>query len=430
MKADDLSVLFPKQKSIMKKKILFVSVAFPPKNDPEALQVAKYFYYLQKHKDLQIDVVTSTIPTLYMPYDPNLESYTTGINQLINIPLYENRYLNYIRHRLGLQGTVFPDARQAFHKQYCKVLNQLEEKPDLIYSRADPKSSTVLAYKLQKELKVPWILHMSDPWADCPVSNLSGKYYKKNDEWERKCIEAAEIISLTSIPTVEFYKNKYPGLATKFHFYPNVYEYNNDNTFAKPEYNSAVRKFRIIYTGGIVEPRNPAYYLKPLSEIYKEHPAIADQIEVIFAGDADARCREEFKSYNLPFVKWIGRVSYKDTLQLQQSADYLLCTDNPVKDPKLAMFFSSKLLDYMVARKRILSLTVEGSATDQVMRDLKGDVCDHDDTAAIKSVILKAFNAFKEGDKDYLTNNCAPQKYEASYNADRLYNEIVGLIPS
>ncbi len=51
----------------MKKKILFVSLAFPPKADPEGLQTAKYFHYLQKHKDLQIDVVTSAIPTL-MPW--------------------------------------------------------------------------------------------------------------------------------------------------------------------------------------------------------------------------------------------------------------------------------------------------------------------------------------------------------------------------
>ena len=122
------------------KKLLFVSISFPPKSDPEALQTAKYFHYLQQYKDLQIDVVTSALPTLYSPYDKTLEPYSVGVRQMIEISLKENRYINFIRSRLGLQETVFPDSQQSFHKQYMKVLKQLKEKPDLIYSRADPKS--------------------------------------------------------------------------------------------------------------------------------------------------------------------------------------------------------------------------------------------------------------------------------------------------
>src|SRR5574337_1174304 len=102
------------------KNILFVSISFPPKNDPEALQTAQYFHYLQQHKALQIDVVTSAIPTLYSPYDKTLEPYAVGARQLIEIPLKENRYINLLRSRLGLQETVFPDTKQSFHKQYSK----------------------------------------------------------------------------------------------------------------------------------------------------------------------------------------------------------------------------------------------------------------------------------------------------------------------
>ena len=144
----------------MKKKILFISLSFPPKSDPECLQTAKYFHYLQKYEDLQIDVITSAIPTLYMPYDPDLEPYAAGVHQLISIPLRENRYVNYIRNRLGLEETVFPDVKESFHKQYNRAIKQLKVKPDLIYSRAYPNSSTIMAYKLKQVLNVPWILHM------------------------------------------------------------------------------------------------------------------------------------------------------------------------------------------------------------------------------------------------------------------------------
>lgn len=412
----------------MKKKILFVSVSFPPKSDPEGLQTAKYFHYLQKHPDLQIDVVTSAIPTLYMPYDPDLEVYTGGIHQLISIPLKENRYINYARNRLGLEKTAFPDVKQSFHKQYRKVLKQLKEVPDVIYSRADPKSSTVMAYKLKAALKIPWILHMSDPWADCPITKRSGGHYRKHDEWERKCLEAADIVSLTSIPTIEFYKKKYPGLSQKFRFYPNAFEHVKDNEENNTATDLAERKFKIVYTGGLADERSPEFLLKPLSELSKENPGLSNQLEVIFAGDVDSRNRAVFQNYNLPFVKWIGKVPFKEALRLQRSADYLVVIDSPIEDPAMSMFFPSKLLDYMVARKRILAITTKGSASHQVMQDLKGDVCNHNEPAAIKEAIMKALNAFKNKETDYLINNCPPEKYEASYNANRLYNEIITLL--
>jgi hypothetical protein len=410
----------------MKKKILFISLSFPPKSDPECLQTAKYFHYLQKYDDLQIDVITSAIPTLYMPYDPDLEPYAAGVHQLISIPLRENRYVNYIRNRLGLQETVFPDVKESFHKQYNRAIKQLKVKPDLIYSRAYPNSSTIMAYKLKQVLNVPWILHMSDPWADCPTKIISKKYYQQNDQWEQKCFAAADIISLTSMPTVAFYKKKYPALAEKFKFYPNVYE--PDPGEKINDERSSGEKFRIVYTGGLAEARSPAYLLKPLAELVTEDPSLADKLEVIFAGDVDAKNRTVFHHYNLPFVKWVGKLPFKEALRLQQSADYLVVIDNPIEEPAMSMFFPSKLLDYMLARKRILAITTKGSASDQVMQDLKGDVCGHNETEEIKAAIRKAMEAFQAGNREYLVNGRPPEKYEISYNAGRLYEEMSKLI--
>jgi hypothetical protein len=363
-----------------------------------------------------------------MPYDPDLETYAVGVNQLVSIPLYENRYFNYIRNRLGFDETVFPDVKQTFHKQYKKVIQHLKVKPDLIYSRAEPKSSTIMAYKLKQKLNVPWILHMSDPWADCPLKQMSRSYYKKNDEWEKKCFHEADIISLTSIPTIEFYKKKYKAFAEKFQFYPNVYENVTGEEDNGTKTISTDKKFRIVYTGGLADARSPEFLLKPLNELYKQNAGLATELEVIFAGDVDSRNRAVFQHYNLPFVKWLGRIPFQEALRLQRSADYLVVINNPIEDPAMSMFFPSKLLDYMLARKRILTITTRGSASDQVMQDLKGDVCSHNEIDGIKKAIMKAFEAFKNGDIDYLVNDEPPQKYEASFNAERLYNQIIKLL--
>ena len=404
-------------------RVLFVSVSFPPKADPEGLQTAKYFHYLQRFDDLAIDVVTSAVPTLYMPYDPDLESYAKGARQVIALRLRENRYVNFLRDRLNLQHSVFPDVKQSFHRQARKVLKQLREKPDLIYSRADPKSSTIMAYKLKQALGVPWILHMSDPWADCPLEQMKGRRYRKHDAWERKCFAAADIISLTSEATLAFYRKKYPAYSDKFRFFPNVFEYAPETApVAAPQ--NTDRKFRMVYTGGLAYDRSPEYVLKALQELVTADPDLAGRMEVIFAGDADARNRAVFQQYGLPFVQWLGKLPFQQALQLQRTADYLVVIDSPITDPSLAMFFPSKLLDYMVARKRILAITTPGSSTWQVMQDLKGDCCSHADGAAIAKSIRKAFDAFREGDRAYLENTTPPEKYEASSNAARLHEQI------
>ena len=199
--------------------VLFVSIAFPPKSDAECLQTAKYFHYLQEDKSLKIEVVTSAIPTLYMKYDEKLESYAQGYTNEISVPLKENRWINLFRNRLKLEETVFPDVKQSFHRQSGTVIRKLKQKPDILYSRSYPLSSTIMAYKLQKQLQVPWIMHLSDPWADSPLHHWSSKYNDLQRTWELKCMEAARYVCMTSLSTIDFYQDKYPHLKNKFLFF-------------------------------------------------------------------------------------------------------------------------------------------------------------------------------------------------------------------
>ena len=409
-------------------RILFVSISFPPKSDAEGLQVAKYFRYLSQHKDLVIDVVTTPIPTLYMPFDADLVSYAEGVDQLIEVAVKENRLLNIIRNRLGLDRFVFPDSRYSFFQQYNKVLSSLRNRPDIIYSRSDPKSSTLMAYRLKTELQVPWIMHLSDPWADCPISRMSAYTKQKNQFWENRCVETADIITLTSQPTVDHFINKYPHHAAKFKLFPNVYELIEDTVPSTQVSTSKNKKFRIVFTGSMAAERSPEYLLKPIFEAYQRDKTLGDHLEVVLAGEADAQNRKVISDYAMPFVKWLGKISYKEALALQRTANYLVVIDNPIADASQAVFFPSKLLDYMLARRRILAITSTGSATWQVMQDLTGDTCQHEEPAKVEQYIYLALNAFQAGNIDYLESVAPPTRYEAKYNADRLYAELKQLL--
>jgi hypothetical protein len=409
-------------------RILFVSIAFPPKSDAEGLQVAKYFHYLQTHKDLEIDVVTSAVPTLYMPFDADLIPYSIGVRNLISVKLSENRYINYFLNRFGLDQYVFPDNKRSFHTQSDWVIKNIRETPALIYSRADPKSSSLLAYKLKKYFDVPWIMHLSDLWADCPLTRRSKLISKKHHLWERRCVDSADLVTVTSVPTLDFYKNKYPEHASKFRLCPNVYEPTDEKVGSDQDKYLREGKFRLVFTGAMAGDRSPEFILEPLSRWFKDDPTIEDRLEFIIAGEADARNREVLHRYDLPFVRWLGKVPYNDALQLQRSAHYLVLIDNPISDPKLSVFFPSKLLDYMLAQKRILAITTKGSATDLVMSDIKGDVCRHSDYTSLQYALYTALHAFEHNETDYLTADRPPEKYNAKFNADRLYHDIMSVL--
>ena len=401
--------------------VLFVSIAFPPKSDAECLQTAKYFHYLQEDKSLSIEVVTSAIPTLYMKYDEKLEGYAKGYTSEVSVRLKENRWINLFRNRLKLEETVFPDVKQSFHRQSGTVIKKLKQKPDVLYSRSYPLSSTIMAYKLQKHLRVPWIMHLSDPWADSPLHNWSSKYNDRQRTWELKCMEAARYVCMTSLSTIDFYRDKYPHLQNKFLFFPNVYELE-----AKREVCPHLDKFfqpnklTIVFTGAMASDRSPSFFLEPLRQLITEEPHFSDKITVVFAGEADFRNRSVFEKYRMPCVHYLGKLLFSEALYLQQRSNMLLLIDNPIEDSRHAMYFPSKLLDYMVTQKRIIAITTKGSATDMVMKDLKGDVLEHKNVAEIKEVIRQSICKFSEGDSNYFFNPSIPEKYEAKYNAGRL----------
>ena len=112
----------------------------------------------------------------------------------------------------------------------------------------------------------------------------------------------------------------------------------------------------------------------------------------------------------MPSVHYLGKVSFTEAQYLQQKADMLLLIDNPIDNPAHAMYFPSKLLDYMVAGKRILAITTKGSATDDVMHDLKGDVVEHSDVDNIRKLISQAVWKFSMQDDEYFFEFFNPSK--------------------
>lgn len=405
------------------KNLLFVSIAFPPKNDPECIQTARYFHYLKESKEFDITVVTSKTPTLFMPEDASLMKYKVDPKNLIDIPIIESRYLNFFLRRIGLGNLLFPDSKMTFHWQWRKVIKNNKVRPDLIYSRSNPISSAFMAKKLKRYYQCPWIMHLSDPWALSPLNEVNDTNRARHLEMEHSIIEEADIITFTTEQTKELYKLHYPEASFKFHVFPNVYDPKEISMHSK----SMGKKLRIVYTGGLVGKRSVFFLEEVLNSLCKLLPSYHEKIEFIFAGDVD-RENKRFFDKGLAGVNHVGLLSYDKTKKLCQTAHLLMVVDNPTK-PSDAIFFPSKVLDYFLSKRKIWAVTPLGSTTREVLSGYHHEAFEHTEIDAMVQSLLKSiFQA--STDSDYFQGNYLPEQFSALSNAQRLAQLISGKILS
>jgi glycosyltransferase involved in cell wall biosynthesis len=404
--------------------LLFTSIAFPPKSDPECLQTAKYFYHLQKYSELQIEVLTSANPTLYMPVDENLRRYDTGFTNKVELTIPENKYWNYFQRVILNGGNSWPDSKKGFHRQWKKATKLIRNQPDVIYSRSFPLSSSVMALRLQEYYKVPWIMHLSDPWADCPVEKYPSKKYQIHRTMERACLEKASYVCLTSELTIELYRKSYPEYSDKYLYFPNVY----DSQDMKPNPHHFGDKIRVVYTGGLVGSRNISYLLNALELLNSRNSEILNKFDFVFAGAMDRQSTRLFQQNTFPNIQHVGLLSYDQAQALQRSADILLVIDNPVDDPNHAVFFPSKLLDYLMAQRRILAITPLEGTSHRVLDSINCNTFTHDDREGLVKELETIANAYLQRDDSYFYFKDLPEIYSASYNAGRLKDLILDLV--
>lgn len=399
----------------MKLNLLLVSISCPPKKDSESLQVAKYLKYLARDASLNIDIVTSKNPTLYMPYDSSLEIFLRGVRQIISLPLLESRYTNIILRKIFPSMMRMPDSKRSFSLWGGLVCRSLKQRPDIIYSRSYPLSSTLMAYRLQRHYLCPWVLHLSDPWTINPLKP-SGPAKVWNTTMENRCFSAATILSFTSEKTLVRYAEIYPEFAHKMMVFPNVF----DPDDLKSKRWKKKEKMKLVYTGGLVGARTPEILIDAFNLIRSYNEYVFSKIEVVLAGEVDRGVKRILDDQDLG-IKHVGLLSFDQAIELQSDADLLLLIDTPTKNADDAMFFPSKLLDYMLAGRKVIAITNSNSTTADVVRNSGlGDVVDHNDAKALMKIIVKSFQSWELSEGDYFLRGKADEFYSAQNQASRL----------
>lgn len=336
--------------------ILMISPNAPPKNSPESMQVGRYLQELDKHH--HITLVTTPVERGWVTKDDSLDITLSKTEILtltmpfhnINARLLASKYFNRLSN---------PDKDFWIKFKASWLLKRLRFSPDIIYSRSLPISAALLGHEIKQRLRIPWIMHLSDPWSDNPY--FPGHINKHQmTAGEKMCFEAADMIAFTTEGAKHFYNNKYPQLAKKFAVSPNV---------MPPSLQSPITsvinsdKLLLVYTGALYGQRRPTTIIDALALLRSSNQLAFNRITIQFVGNIADDIRQDINALNLPQISILGRKTYAEILAIQAKADIMISIEPDGDDPLLKTFLPSKMLDYIAARKPIIAITPENSAS-------------------------------------------------------------------
>ncbi len=177
---------------------------------------------------------------------------------------------------------------------------------------------------------------------------------------------------------------------------------------------------RFVYTGGLSGTRSPRTLLSALNILQHQGELNDIKLQFDFAGQFDRSARRQIEQSRLPFIKSHGQLSFKQSRDLLQRATCPVLIDTPPSAGDRTLHLPSKLLDYVLCRKRVVALTKSESPTDRFLSQGYGIACSSDDPAAIAVTIKAITDAFRGNNHAFFSTPPPPETHSAKLNAERL----------
>lgn len=269
----------------------------------------------------------------------------------------------------------FPDAYAPWLRRVtaagCRLVR--DWRPDIVLASAPPNSGLIAGRRIAKACRAPWVADLRDLWSE-------NSYYA-HPRWrlsidrlvERSVLRSAAGLITVSPIWADMLRRRYeqPVACILNGFVPEDFP----AAPAGPEPGSVVS---ILYTGGIYAGyRDPTPLFRAIGLLT---PDERRQVAVHFYGpgesDASGVLASASETGIADRVFLHGRVSYRESLSLQQSADILLLLQwNHVKD---AGNIPAKFFEYIGAGRPILLIGYEHGNLAQMIRERAAGIVAND----------------------------------------------------
>ncbi|NQV03056.1 MAG: glycosyltransferase, partial [Bacteroidia bacterium] len=345
------------------------------------------------------DNLTVLNQPIWEPYDVYKRFIGRRKDEKINAAFLSEKKQNQLLENISvwIRGNFFiPDARKYWIKPSVKYLNKylIDHPVDAIISTGPPHSMHLIAMRVSRKHKIPWLADFRDPWTnidfykELKLTCYSDKKHRKLEEAVLKNASAVTVIS--------------NSMANDFHrIYPRNYDvitngYDPEDIPSEPP-PELDKKFSLAHIGTLVSTRNPEALWGALKNLIASHPGFSNDLEIKLVGKIDHTVTNSLETHNLtPFVNRISYLSHDQVVICQCQSQVLLLIIN--NTPNARMILTGKFFEYMAARRPILCIgPPDGDAARILQQTHSGLLAGHDDLKLIEQHLLTYYNRFKSG---------------------------------
>jgi len=270
------------------------------------------------------------------------------------------------------------------YREGTKIIDIIQ--PDVIFSSYAPAVSHLVASRLQKYSKLPWVAEFKDPWSLNQYFSKTQPFQFSEETWEKRVLKNSTLITAISKEVADKME--------RFHLKDTAVI---PDGFDPDDYKDPVPltiKFTITHTGLMYSgKRNPEPLFSAVRQLFKEGEISPENFEIRFFGSNTREINELVEKYDIgKLVSLQGSVSHRESIRHQkESTILLLLTWN---DPR-EWGYPGKIYEYFGAGRPILASAYRGGhIEDLIMKSGSGIVAN--EAGEIKDVLLKWLMEFRK----------------------------------
>ncbi|NKB23608.1 MAG: glycosyltransferase [Kiritimatiellae bacterium] len=408
------------------KKVLFITYYWPPAGGGGIQRITRFCKYLNRYgwmpivltvrngdymttdESLKHDVVNIDHVYLARPLEPHIlyKQFSRLIAWFKN-PLRKkapqskkikpqamslNKKIGeYIRLNLFI-----PDSRIGWRKDACKIGTQIIEKeqPELIFSSAPPYTTHLIAQRLSKKMKIPWVADFRDPWLENHAYNTVPRLRlvkSINQKLEAQVLQTANHITCANRRLKQLLVSKLPrDQASKCHVITNGYD-RDDIKDVEPSSD----RFPISYYGTIYPNGFPIHLLEAIQEYAEEDKTFSGDVLFNVVGNISPNTQvlltQMIPAQNLNIQPYVG---HEKLLEYLYQPQILVVVINNFQLNEATV--PGKIYEYLPTGNPILGLgPVPGDTADILEKTGTGTMYTHHDKEGIKRFIRQSYDLWK-----------------------------------
>lgn len=385
-----------------KRHALFVAFHVPPEaSSSGVLRTLKFIRYLDE-LGWRVTVISPHVDA-YAVTDPALMTQFPATCRIIR-----TRFLNTKRHLSVLKRypalLAVPDTWVGWLPWGIAAGRRVAASDpfDLVYSTSPHATSHLIAWRIARHARRPWVTDFRDPWyEDIPEPGApSGPVFRSVDRWlERQVIEQCQRAVTSTVSLRDAFRMRYPREASdKFVAIPNGYD--EADFIALPDAAPAGTRLTIVHAGTInAEFRDPRPFFAAIRRCVDDGLIGSDDLRILFLGGGPFAAAPEVLATVARLglqhtVEFLPRVPYAQSLQELAGGDLLLLLQS---SPDTTGLVPAKLYEYLRTQKPVIAL-VQPGATGEILANVNGGwAVDPNDANALHATVAEALRRWRAG---------------------------------